>query len=188
MLTPQEESIENAWRALGPSEREHLVNSFRRLAQHHNKKLSEDSLFWYAKRLSPWAKGERLYQTIPMLMEEDRMPTIKRIKEALGGRPEQSPAPTVPALTPEEEKRSDHAAIMSMLWLHYEKGWRASDLAGAIFERQLGVETARALVAAAEIYDRETVARWMRVQELEDESRQPGNGMQRGADRGGGFR
>lgn len=54
---------------------------------------------------------------------------------------------------------------MSMLWLHYEKGWQAPNFQGTVFERNFGVETARALAAAREIYDREAVARWMRMQE-----------------------
>jgi uncharacterized protein (UPF0332 family) len=68
-------------------------------------------------------------------------------------------------MTPAEKKASDHSAIMSMLWLHYVKGWQVSSFAGTIFERNFGVETARALQAAKEIYSAEDVERWMRIQE-----------------------
>lgn len=172
MLTPQEQQINDAWMKLSNHQREHLARSIKLLASVHNRKMSEDAVMMYCKRLSPYALTTALYSALSMLADAERMPSIGTIKSAMGGRADLQPFPKIPDLTPEEQARSDQSAIMSMLWLHYAKGWKAADFAGSVFERRFGVDTAKALAAAAELYAPETILRWMRDQErVEAQSR-----------------
>jgi len=64
---------------------------------------------------------------------------------------------------------------MSMLWLHYEMGWRLADFEGSVFERQLKSQTGlsreqilEALRLAKEMNTREQVLTWMANQHRGD--------------------
>lgn len=69
-----------------------------------------------------------------------------------------------PPLTPEERKRADHSAVLSMLWLHYAHGWPVERIASDIVGRLFGGDPVRAVEAAKEIYPREFVLAWMEDQ------------------------
>lgn len=169
MLTPYEEQIEECWRTLSPHQREHLMRSLKLLAQAVGAKMGEERLHIYAKRLSPYATTKALYAAFSSLSEGERMPSVRQIRAEMGQRAELQPAKSIPPLTDEEQRRSDQSAVMSMLWLHYEKGWGPSAFRGTIFQKRLGMDTAGALALAKEIYDRETIAKWMQDQEAKAE-------------------
>lgn len=165
MLTPQEQQIETAWTKLSNHQREHLARSVNLLAAVHNRRMSEDAVMMYCKRLSPYALTAGLYSALASLADAERMPSIGAIKSAMRGRTDLEPFKPIPQLTPEQEAASDKSAIMSMLWLHYAKGWGPSEFRGSVFERRFGVDTARALAAAKELYAKETILAWMQAQE-----------------------
>lgn len=82
------------------------------------------------------------------------------------------PPPVLVPLRLEEQKRSDNAAMLSMLWLHYNHGWDLMQVGqhtiGRVVARQLGVpdlELVKVLSAAKEAYPKEMVLQWMRDQE-----------------------
>lgn len=75
-------------------------------------------------------------------------------------------------LTPAEKKRSDNAAVLSMLWLHYHHGWAlervGQETIGRVVSAQLGVpivDMAKMLADVKEIYPKEMVLQWMRDQQ-----------------------
>jgi hypothetical protein len=64
----------------------------------------------------------------------------------------------------DEARRSQHSAVLSMLWLHYFQGWKLDDFGGHILGQLFGKNPKDALEAAKEIYDQDTVCRWMEDQ------------------------
>lgn len=94
------------------------------------------------------------------------MPALTEVIEGVNSR-QFSKGTYAPAveMTPEQRKRSDLAAIMSMLWLHYEKRWKLSDIAGHALARAFGRDPVEALTVAKGIYSAEDVSRWMKQQE-----------------------
>ncbi len=88
------------------------------------------------------------------------------------GRPEAVQWKGHERLTPEEQKRSDNAAILSLLWLHYAKGWELERVGAETISRivaaqlkQPANDIPRLLAAAKEVYSRDFVMRWMEEQE-----------------------
>lgn len=76
--------------------------------------------------------------------------------------PFMAPAP----MTEEERKRADKAAILSMLWLHYAKGWDLARVGSDTISRLVSAHMPetnieRMLIAAKEIYPRDLVMAWM---------------------------
>lgn len=92
------------------------------------------------------------------------MPTPNRVKTRLRERAELKPI-EIPQLTTAERENSDKSAVLSMLWLHYAKRWPFEAFNGSVFERNFGKDPVTALKAAAELYDKETIMRWMQDQE-----------------------
>jgi hypothetical protein len=102
-------------------------------------------------------------ETMAELCEGDKFPTLKTIIEmqrAKAMRKAHSAAP-MQELTEAERKRADHAAILSMLWLHYEMGWKLEDFAGSTMGRLFGGDPRNLIEKAKRHYDRETVKCWM---------------------------
>jgi hypothetical protein len=81
--------------------------------------------------------------------------------------------PRLVPLTPEQKKRADFAAMMSMLWLSYGlhggRPWRPEDFDGSLWSSVFeGVDPLTAILAAREKYAPELVRNWMRqTEELE---------------------
>jgi hypothetical protein len=70
--------------------------------------------------------------------------------------------------TPEEKAKADQAAILSLLWLHYAKGWELSRVGAETISRLVAAradipptEIERVLAAAKEVYPRTLVLAWM---------------------------
>ncbi len=77
-----------------------------------------------------------------------------------------------PELTPDERRRSDVAAMKSLLWLHYAKGWSLQDIGrggiAGVYARQAGINTEDIpliLEHAMTAYPREMILDWMAAQE-----------------------
>jgi hypothetical protein len=124
----------------------------------------------WVQRLLPYS-GPSLWRALEQACEEERLPTLKRIKDLCRMRIESTGKP-IPVLAEAEQVRSDHAATMSMLWLHHEKGWSLSDFGGHILSRQFAEQLKRSgqkphdvLAEYAKTYDREKVAAWMQTQQ-----------------------
>jgi hypothetical protein len=78
------------------------------------------------------------------------------------------PFEPLPDLTPEEKRRSDNAAVLSLLWLHYAHGWDlnriGAETIGRVVAQQLGKpagDVAKILEAAKEVYTDDVVTKWM---------------------------
>lgn len=131
------------------------------LARVHNKRLAEDALVVWCRALAPYARGKELWRALEQSCEEKAMPGIQQVKLKLAGRPELEEFKSIPALTPVERKRADQAAIMSMLWLHYEYAWPLKSFAGHILGRMLGADPTKALELAKQTNSRDEVWKWM---------------------------
>lgn len=66
-----------------------------------------------------------------------------------------------PRLTEAERRKSTRAAVLSMLWLHYELGWSFEQLGEHIMANAFGGNAVAAVAAAKEQYTQATVRRWM---------------------------
>jgi hypothetical protein len=100
------------------------------------------------------------------------MPSVAWVLEHIeaGKRLDTRPPPEPPTLTPEERKRSDAAAIKSMLWVHYTQGTDAKHIGGIVhtsmarlYAAQFGSDPTEALEAAKQLpgHDRESILAWM---------------------------
>jgi hypothetical protein len=112
--------------------------------------------------------GAALRRVFREAAEGESLPTLGEVLGKVRALRRASEERAAPDLTPEQRKRADNSAILSMLWLHYARGWRLQDFSGHVLGRLFGKDPAEALRAAAEVYDRETVLRWMHDQELAD--------------------
>lgn len=151
------------WTKLDPETRERLRRAIETLFANFSssKRQNDVKVLTWCRALAPYAKGKSLWWALEMACREARQPGIPDIQRMMNGRPETEAFKPIPELTPEERKRADQSAVLSMLWLHYAKYWWFSDFAGTVLARQLGAEPQEALRAAAETYDRATVLAWM---------------------------
>lgn len=159
---------DQAWNNLEHWEQERLRKAVKLLCEARHSRLSDTAALVWCKSLAPYAKGQLLWTTMRTLCEATGKPSIAEIKTAMRGRPELNQYQPPKKLTPEEQKKSDLAAVMSMLWLHYEHGWQAKDFSWKIFERVFereGADAETILAGAREAFSRETIAKWMRDQE-----------------------
>lgn len=139
------------------------------LADVHGKRMSAEALAHWLKRLLPLA-GSALYRALEIGCDERSFPSLGWVIETAANqnRRDTKPAPTLTPLTPVEQDASDRAAVKSLLWLHYAKGWTLDEIGkdslGALYARQRGIspDDVPALVEAAmQAYPRETILRWM---------------------------
>jgi hypothetical protein len=93
------------------------------------------------------------------------MPSIAEVKTGMAGRTDLEAFKPIPELTPEQRAKSNKAAILSMLWLHYAKGWSLDSFKGHVLGKAYEGDPTAALKAACEIYDRDLVMRWMQDQQ-----------------------
>lgn len=140
----------------------------------HSRRMSEEAMTHWVKRLSPYAKGKALWAALERACDEKTMPSVGWILEQMQHemRQDLKPPPVLVPLTPAEQKRSDNAAMLSMLWLHYNHGWDLMQVGqhtiGRVVARQLGVsdlELGKVLSSAKEAYPKEMVLQWMRDQQ-----------------------
>lgn len=74
----------------------------------------------------------------------------------------------VKPLTPDEKRKADKAAILSMLWLHYANGWGLNEFHNYGLAKLYGDNMEAAFKAAKEIYSRDLVLAWMEDQKRQD--------------------
>ena len=148
-----------------------LQSAVKLLAEVHNRRMSDAAVMVWCKALAPYAEGSMLWRAMAAGTEEDKMPSLHRIKELMRGRPDAKAWTDLTPLTPAEKKRSDNAAMLSMLWLHYHHGWSLEQVGqetiGRVVSAQLGVaivDMPKMLAAAKEAYPKEMVLQWMRDQ------------------------
>ena len=137
------------------------------LADTFNRRLNGETLLFWAKALEPMAG----WQALESAMGGTEFPTLRGLRDQAGGTEKPNGWKEIPRLTPEEKKRADHAAILSMLWLHYTrpKAWPLDAFDGSLIGRIMGDaftgDVHAALARAMQIYDRATVLKWMGDQE-----------------------
>ncbi len=153
-----------SWQRLDIQDRDNLRKAIKLLAEVHGKRLSDQAILVWCKALAAYTQGKALWRALAESCEDDRMPSIAKVKSRLGDRPELSAMKPIPELTPREKDRSEQAAMLSMLWLHYVHGWGPEDFRGSIFETKYGKDPSTAIREAAERIDRATVERWMQDQ------------------------
>ncbi len=153
-----------------------LDSKIQLLCDIHNRKLSDEARLHWLRELLKYASGRALWRALEAGCNEQRMPSIAWILEHMQGTARQDVKPFVqqPAPTPEQEERSARAAIKSMLWLHYAKGFAAKDIAGIIglaAARLFMTQTGRSVEQAVEDakilpgHDRDSILAWMSEQE-----------------------
>lgn len=154
-----------AWADLGPDLRQRLQRAIGNLFENFGKRRNEVLLLTWCRALAPYAKGDMIWQQLEAACLERSMPAPVDLIKAMGGRPETEAFKPIPELSPEQRRRSDHAAVLSMLWLHYEKGWSVADISGHVLARMFPGDIVKAVEAAKEIYTPEAVRSWMYDQE-----------------------
>ena len=156
------------------TESQRLRQAISLLMDVHSRRMSEEAMTHWVKRLTPYTKGKALWAALERACDEKSMPSVGWVLEQMQyeNRADLKPPPTLVPLTPEEQKRSDNAAVLSMLWLHYKHGWALEVVGqhtiGRVVARQLGVtdmDLSKVLAAAKEAYPREMVLKWMIDQE-----------------------
>ncbi len=178
----------SAWEDLGTRESSESTNNrirlddkIQTLCEIHGRKLSDEARAHWLRELMPYAAGKAIYKALDSACNEARMPSVSWVKEqmAILARSEVKPFTPPPEMTTAEKIRADEAAILSMLWLEYTKGFGPVHIGGVIagcmsriYARQFGKtepEIEEALAAARAKYPREYVLRWM------DEQKKQGN-------------
>lgn len=138
---------------------------FRAMAANFGKRFPAELELLWVNKLEKYA-GDALDAILEQSLMGEKMPTLGAIMEVVHGRRDSAAFVPPPRLTPEQQKKSDHAAILSMLWLHYEKGWELKEFDGHVLGRLFGGNANTALLKAKEIYDAPTVNRWMQDQQM----------------------
>lgn len=161
-----ETTPEQYWARLTQHQQAKLSSKIQVLFDASGTRLSDKTLKFWCMALAKYATGAMVFRALEQCSEEGTRPSIAKVKTLMRGRPELEEYKPPPKLTESQCKRSEQAAIMSMLWLHYEHGWKLTDFAGHILGRLFGRDPTEALKAAAEMYDRATLARWMEDQKL----------------------
>ncbi|MES2367775.1 MAG: hypothetical protein V4563_18000 [Pseudomonadota bacterium] len=130
------------------------------MASTFGKRMDADTLLFWATRLEPHA-GKKLWAAFAACMDGDDMPTLKYLVNQ--SRPDHL-APNgykaPPEMSAADRKKSDHWAIISMLWLHYTRP-HAFAMCEDIFARLFGGDPHQALAKAKEIYSKEEIEKLM---------------------------
>lgn len=159
-----ESKLRESWDRLLPITQMRLDKAIRKLFTMHNRRLNDEVVLEYCMHLAPYASGKLIWEALAEARSDDRFPNLAALKRRLAGRPETEEYKAPPLLTEAERKRADHAAILSMLWLHCSAGWDLRDFAGHTLGRLFERDPTEALEAAKQIYNRATVLRWMEDQ------------------------
>lgn len=159
---------------LSPATVQRLTDAIRLVAECHNWRMTDALLQVWCKKLAPYAKGQAIWKAMSMACEEEKRPSLHRIVELIRGRPETQIWSPPPPPTEKEKYDADVSAILSLLWLHYAKGWELSRVGGETIGRLFAERASkpfppedipRMLDAAKEIYPRELVLAWMADQQ-----------------------
>lgn len=148
----------------GDGNRERLAMAVAKLGDVHGRKLSAVQIQHWVSRLTQHAENPILWRILAEACDGARMPAVSDVLDAIAAHPKAQARVEAPP-TPGERLRSNHAAVLSMLWLHYAKNWQLRDFAGTIMASQFGKDPYDALVAAKELYDKPTILAWMANQE-----------------------
>lgn len=126
-------------------------------------KASDDTLNAWARELAAYDSPE-LRLALKEAASGEARPNLGAVKARyyhLRDSRKASKPMEVAQLTPAERKRSDYAAIMSALWLHYEHRWTPEQIAGHVIGRVFGGNPVAAVEAAISTYSRFEVFKWM---------------------------
>lgn len=147
-------------------ERRLLMESVAKMASVMGRNLNKEALNHWVDRLLGLEPKSLLYRILSDFSDGAKMPALTEVLEAFNYAKRVRPEANLsPQLTEAERKRADQSAIMSMLWLHYEKKWPLSDFSGHVMARAFGRDPIDALMAAAEIFTREDIRKWMKDQQ-----------------------
>jgi hypothetical protein len=159
---------------LSPATVQRLSDAIRLLAEVHNKRFSDAAITVWCKRLAEYANGSALWRAMSAACEEDRMPSLHRLVELMRGRPETKLYQAMQPPTPEQKAKADKAAVLSLLWLHYAKGWElervGAETIGRLVAGRLDYppeDLPRILAEAKEHYPRTLVMAWMENEQRE---------------------
>lgn len=142
--------------------RDRIKRAVRMLCDAFGRKLSDEALDTWAERLEPYAGRPLLWRVLKDAVAWEQWPNLGTVLSKVQSEIKHGEATKLPPpLSERERQRADHAAIMSMLSLHYEQHWRLEDFSGHILGRCFGRDPFEALRAAKLQYDRESVQRWM---------------------------
>jgi hypothetical protein len=120
-----------------------------------------------------WAKSLRPYWDRPSLRQAMRAATegalgdwIPTVPQLLGKmRAIESSTPTTQRadqpLDERAQRRAQRAAVLSLLWLHYEFGWSLEYVGSHLLASLFGGDPRAAIAAAKEQYTHATIRRWM---------------------------
>lgn len=148
------------------------------LCEIHSRKMSDEARGHWMRRLMQMHKtyGGGLLKALDAAADSRTYMELGWIEERAQQFNRRDVAPYVPPPPPttEEQLRSDHAAILSMLWLEYTKGFGPVHIGGVvagcmsrIYAKQFGktdAEIEEAMAAARAKYPREYVLQWMEDQ------------------------
>lgn len=137
--------------------RDRIVEEVKLLHALHHRRIQAEALKVWADECEKYA-GAVLWEVLRQGRFGERCPTIGQVLDACRARAPK-PQQEHPQLTLEQREKSERAAIMSLLWLHYEHGL-TPELAQA-FKQQTGEPAGAALLRARERYPRAIVQRWM---------------------------
>lgn len=169
----------NAWNELQPQDpnEARLATAITLLCEVHSRKLSDEAFSHWKRRLFPLVSGTALWKALEKACDERGMPSIAWVLEHIDllQRRDTKPFVPQPELTADERLKSARAAVLSMLWLGYTKGF-GDDAIGGIVASAMGklyqkqfetdeVGLAQTLKDAREKYPREFVVAWMKNQE-----------------------
>ncbi len=123
---------------------------------------SEVVALW-ERKLKPF-EGSTLYAILEQEATSDKSPNLGRVLAAIAQKRLQPGSYEPPKLTAAERVKSEHAAILSMLWLenhHPELRESAGGIMRAAFTRQFGTDAAKLVDSARSNYTPEFVDKWM---------------------------
>lgn len=164
----------NTWEDLGPSPdtSQRIENAV--VLMHEAKTGREPQpkrVDFFVRRLRPIACKE-LFDVLEQAADKCECPSPAEIRETVALRKRlNAPIPEQPILGDGERLKSRQAALLTALWLHYEKGWSFRDfggtMMGAALKRQADMTDAEmiaALEAAKRKHPRDEIAKWMEGQ------------------------
>lgn len=140
----------------------------------HNRKLSDEGRRHWMSQLMPFATGKAIWKALEIAGNEKGMPSVAWVLEQQQryARDDVKPYVAPVPLTPEQQRRSDVAAMKSLLWLHYHHGWElervGKETIGRVMAAQMGMaaeDVPHVQQAAKDKYPREYVLQWMRDQQ-----------------------
>lgn len=155
-------------------EEQRIETAVKLLAACHNRPLPQPAVDRWIRKLAPFAQKSALYRALEEACDRPKMPAcsevvsdvleeISRENARAGLNASGWNGPRPPPLTQEQQARADHSAVMSTLWLIYEKGWSVDDITrklGTLF----GADPRESITAAMQKHTPDSVRWWMQHQ------------------------